>query len=279
MKLLLGGSGQLGSALQRLDPEYVCPTRSELDIADLPLLESTLRSESPDSIVNCAAFTDVDGAEEDPERSMFVNARAVAVMATHASAAGIPLLTVSTDYVFDGKSTGPYVESSTPSPINVYGQSKLQGELAALRYPGSLVVRTSWLFSATHDNFVRTVLRQAIRGPIRVVADQFGSPTEVGALSVELARLIEQGTTGIVHVAGSPATSRYDFARAAVVFAGMDEALVAPCSSDQFPTTAARPRWSVLVSERSDTGSKTMPSWDQSLASVAPVIIARFKSG
>lgn len=272
MKLLLGGSGQLGSALRSLEPSYVSPTRQELDIGDLPQLESMLRVERPDSIINCAAYTDVDGAEENRGTAMLVNAHAVALMTAYAASHDIPFVTVSTDYVFDGTATRPYVESSAPSPINVYGESKLIGELAALRYHGSLIVRTSWLFSATHQSFVSAVLRGAARGPIRVVDDQFGSPTEAGALARKMTGLIAAGTTGIVHLGGSPATSRYSLARAALACAGMNETLVAACASDEYPVVAARPRWSVLASERIDIGTGDVGSWKQSLAVVAPVI-------
>jgi len=270
--LILGGSGQLGTAMRARIPDALCPSRSQLDLAEIDSIEAQLDLAAPSAIINCAAYTDVDGAEADRETAHLVNADAVGVIARYAARRAIPFVTFSTDYVFDGRSTAPYVETSIPSPINVYGATKLAGEEEALRYGGSLVVRTSWLFSATHDNFVSRVLRRALEGPVRVVDDQFGSPTAADDLAGASTRELAAGTTGLIHLSGTPPVSRYELARAAVRLAGLPPALVEPCSSRAYPTPADRPLWSVLASGRSRSGVDRIRPWTDSLPPVVDAV-------
>ncbi len=222
-----------------------------------------------DRIINCAAYTAVDAAEEDEETANRINGEAVGELAAAAHELGIPFVTLSTDYVFDGETDEPYTEASKPNPVNAYGRSKLLGETAALCYPGSLVVRTSWLFSATHPNFVATILAKAAEGEARVVDDQWGSPTPVPALAAMTLRAIEDGALGLLHIAGAPPTTWFRLAREACVAAGIPPARVVPCSSDEFPSQARRPRRAVLTT----TSTYQMPDWRDELGSVVGMIM------
>lgn len=272
MILILGGSGQLGTAMRHQLPDALHPSRSELDLAEVDSIEDRLEAAAPSAIINCAAYTDVDGAETDGAAALLVNATAVGVLARFAEAHGIPFVTFSTDYVFDGRATVPYLESSTPSPISAYGISKLAGEKMALVYRESLVVRTSWLFSASHDSFVSRVLRRAASGPLQVVDDQFGCPTAVDDLAAAVISEMEAGTTGLLHLAGAPPTSRFGLAQEAVAMAGLPADLVRPCASGEFPTRARRPRWSVLGSQRTGVGSRCIRPWTESLPAVVGAV-------
>lgn len=272
--LIIGGSGQLGSAFRRLLPDAAAPAHSELDITSQSDLRQALQLIQPVAIINCSGYTDVDDAEGESAVAFSVNAVGVGIVAAAADAAGIPFVSFSTDYVFDGAASAPYVESDVAAPLNAYGRSKLAGEEAALCYRGSLVVRTSWLFSATHDSFVRRVLHKAARGSIRVVEDQSGSPTAVDDLAESVLRLLEAETTGLVHLAGQPPASRYELARAAVSSAGWDPDLVAPCASSEYPTPAIRPTWSALTSERVGGELHRMRSWRAALLQVTPALLS-----
>jgi dTDP-4-dehydrorhamnose reductase len=206
-------------------------------------------------VLHAAAWTDVDGAEADP-----VGAEAVNVGGTrNVAALGAPVLAYSSDYVFDGRKTEPYVESDTPSPQSVYGRTKLAGE-AEVR--DGWVVRTSWLFGATGKNFVRTMLRLgAEREEVRVVADQRGCPTYVGHLAAATRELLSL-PGGVWHVAASGECTWAEFAEAIFAEAGLD-CRVVPITSAEFGAAAARPAYSVLRSER--PGAPTLPHWRDGL--------------
>jgi dTDP-4-dehydrorhamnose reductase len=267
--VVIGGSGQVGTAFRALLPDAFFPARDELDLLDLGAIGPTLARWEPSAIINCAAYTAVDRAEDDEATATTVNGRAVGELATAAAVRRIPFLTYSTDFVFDGTATRPYVESDPTAPINAYGRSKLAGEREVLRYPGSLVIRTSWVISGTHANFVATMLNLARNRSVRVVSDQLGRPTMAGDLAAASLAALERGATGLLHLTNSGQTSWFDLARRAVEIAGLDSERIEPCTTADYPTPARRPAYSVLGSERrSDLGLPELPSWHDSLPAV-----------
>ncbi|HSM02046.1 MAG TPA: dTDP-4-dehydrorhamnose reductase [Acidimicrobiia bacterium] len=268
MILLTGGSGQLGTALRRLLDTVHAPGRDELDLARPSSLPPAIEALHPSAIVNCAAYTDVDRAEEEEDLATTVNCEAVGVMAAIAAAAGIPFVTFSTDYVFDGTSNAPYVESSPTAPINVYGVSKELGERAALAaHPHPLVIRTSWVAAETHPNFVTGIIERASREAVQVVSDQVGSPTYAADLAAATLEALAAGAGGILHLANSGQASRFEMARVACEAAGIDPGRVEPATSEQFPTKARRPRYSPLASERLDeVGIQPLRPWQEAIA-------------
>jgi dTDP-4-dehydrorhamnose reductase len=234
----------------------VALTHADLDVTDAAAVADALAGAT---VINCAAYTDVDGAEGDPETAHGVNevgARNVAEVAAR-------VVYVSTDYVFDGTKTTAYLESDPVNPLSAYGRSKLAGERATLTAsPQSLIVRSSWLFGAGGRNFVTTMLRLGEQGgEVKVVDDQVGSPTFTGHLAEALVELAEGHGHGFMHVAGSGACSWYQFARAIFDRAGI-EAELAPCTTEEFPRPARRPANSVLESER---GAPELPAWQDGL--------------
>ena len=206
-------------------------------------------------MINCAAWTDVDGAEEHPDEALRVNRDGARNVAEAAGA----VVYVSTDYVFDGRGRTPYLESDPTGPLSSYGRSKLEGERAtAAANQRHFIVRSSWLFGAGGKNFVETMLRL---GPeVRVVDDQVGCPTFTGHLAEALAALVEGEDFGVHHMAASGSCSWFEFAREIFARAGKDVE-VAPCTTAEFPRPAARPAWSVLGSER----GHSLPHWRDGL--------------
>jgi dTDP-4-dehydrorhamnose reductase len=241
--LLLGGSGQLGTALCALLPRVTAPSRSEVDVTEVNDLLEVLECTKPDCIINCAGFTDVDRAEQDEAEAFAVNATAVGAMARLASERDIAFATFSSDYVFDGCVTEPYVESSATNPINAYGRSKVAGEESTQQYPTSLIIRTSWLLSMTHRNFITRILERAATGSLRVVHDQVGCPTFVDDLALATLRALELGFRGVLHLASQPPISRHGLAQAVLIAAGLDPEIASPCSTEQYRALAPRPRW------------------------------------
>jgi dTDP-4-dehydrorhamnose reductase len=231
-------------------------SRADLDVTDARAVAQALGGAT---VINCAAYTDVDGAEADPATAHAVNEEG----ARNVAEAAARVIYLSTDYVFDGTKEGAYVESDPAHPLSAYGRSKLAGERATLTAsPHSLIVRTSWLFGAGGRNFVRSMLALAEeRDQIRVVDDQVGCPTFTGHLAEALVALAEGHEHGFLHVAGSGACSWYEFARAIFERAGVDVDL-RPCSTGEFPRPAPRPANSVLASER---GAPTLPTWREGL--------------
>jgi dTDP-4-dehydrorhamnose reductase len=211
------------------------------------------------TVINCAAYTNVDGAESDSEAAHAVNADG----ARNVAEAAARVVYVSTDYVFDGSKGEPYVESDPTGPLQEYGHSKLAGERAtAAANEDHLVVRSSWLFGAGGRNFVETMLALGReRDELLVVDDQVGSPTFTGHLAEALVALAEGGERGVLHVAGAGSCSWYAFARAIFERARL-EAAVRPCATDEFPRPARRPAFSVLTSER---GAPVLPAWEDGL--------------
>jgi dTDP-4-dehydrorhamnose reductase len=269
MKLLItGGAGMLGTDLARAaikaGHEVAAPSHAELDIADPAALGERMAAERPDVVVNCAAWTDVDGAEDDLEGAMRANADGARNVARAAHEAGALVIFPSTDYVFDGEKREPYVESDPTRPLSVYGQTKLAGEHetreAAARH---LIVRTSWLYGHAGKNFVETMLRLgADRDELTVVDDQVGCPTWTRHLAEAIVRLAEAGATGLMHVPGSGHCSWFDFAREIFARAKLTVA-VRPGSTAELARPAPRPAWSVMESERSD--AVVLPDWREGL--------------
>jgi dTDP-4-dehydrorhamnose reductase len=208
---------------------------------------------NPGLVVNCAAFTAVDLAESHPEEARAINAGAVACIAKVTHGSGARLVTFSTDYVFDGSKNGPYVESDTPNPLNVYGSTKLEGERVAQQHnPEALIVRTSWLMSATHRNFATTIL-ELLTGDeqkIEVVDDQRGKPTLADDLVTAVMLAVGNEASGILHLTNSGVTSWYGLAREIADIAGLDDSRIVPVTSDKSQRPARRPANSVLDSER-----------------------------
>lgn len=288
--LVTGGEGQVGFELRRWRwPDgvtIVAPTRGELDLADASRVAAFVAAGGFSAIVNTAAYTAVDAAEGDAARAFAVNASGPAALADAARAADIPLVHVSTDYVFDGCACTPYEIDAPLDPINVYGASKAAGELAVrLGQPRSAIVRTSWVVSARRSNFVRTMLRLGQeRESVRVVADQHGAPTFAADLSDALAtvalRMIadRDAPTGLFHFSNAGQTTWRDFAQAIFAAAaahGAKTPTVEAIGTADYPTPARRPAYSALSTRRIEEayGITTRP-WREGLPALVGEILA-----
>jgi len=248
--LIFGSTGQLAKELARHGPEGFALDIAGRDRADLEAPESCaslIRLTAPEAVINAAAFTAVDRAEQDEDRATWINGVAPGAMAAACADLGVPLVHVSTDYVFDGSGTAPWRPDDRPAPLGAYGRSKLAGE-AAIRESGAVhaILRTSWVVSAHGSNFVRTMLRLGHeRDALRVVADQVGAPTPAAALAtacltVATALRADPGKTGIYHFSGAPETCWAGFARAIFEMAGI-ECTVEDIPTSDWPTPARRP--------------------------------------
>jgi dTDP-4-dehydrorhamnose reductase len=253
--LITGAGGQLGTDLARLAAgqrhhEVLAATHAQIDVGDRDAVLTACAGFGPDLIVHAAAWTAVDACEEDPDRAWKVNALACRHVAEGAQAAGAHLVSVSTDYVFDGIAAKPYTEWDVPNPQSVYGRSKLAGETEVRAVtPNAAIVRTSWVCGPHGANMVKTVLRLAAQGgPLRFVDDQRGCPTFTEDLATMLLRLGTARRVGLFHVTNQGATSWFQFARDVVSAAGLDPAMVEPIgTSDLSPSCRApRPANSVL---------------------------------
>jgi dTDP-4-dehydrorhamnose reductase len=271
MILVTGESGQLGTALKDvLTGDAVFLSRDGLDLADLAAIQDVIESIRPSMIVNAAAYTNVDRAEDEPELAMRINGEAVGVLAQAAAAIGARFITVSTDYVFDGTSDRGYLESDETNPLGAYGRSKEAGEVAAIAMnPETLVVRTSWLISGTYRNFAETMLRLARTKDLSVVDDQVGHPTLAPDLARGIVDAMDTEATGVLHLTNQGVTNWFAFAREIVELGGMDPERIQPCSSEEYQTKAPRPRNSVLESERlTDLGLRPLPDYHSGLGAV-----------
>ncbi len=283
--LLLGKNGQVGWELQRsLAPlgELIALDRHshELcgDLANLQGLMQTVQAVRPDVIVNAAAHTAVDKAESEPELARLINAAAPGVLAQEAHRLGAWLVHYSTDYVFDGSGTAPWLETDAPAPLNVYGQTKLEGErLIAERCSRHLIFRTSWVYAARGGNFARTMLRLAQeRERLTVIDDQWGAPTGAELLADVTAHAIRQVVqrpqdAGLYHLAASGATTWHGYAKHVLAQVGTSQSdikiivkEVAPVPTSAFPTPARRPHNSRLdAAKLQNTFSLSLPPWQQ----------------
>lgn len=254
--MVIGASGLLGRALtRRLEAEFpdtVGATRAEADVTDRFRLEMEIERLDPTVVINCAAFTDVDGCTRDPERARVVNALGAENVARAAAAGGRRVVQISTDYVFDGSARRPYVEDDPVGPIQEYGRSKLDGERrVAVAAPDHLIVRTAWLFGRDGGAFVTAIRKRALAGePLRVVVDQVGSPTLVDDLADGVARLLHTDRRGIVHCVNRGTASRIDMAEVILAALGLAGKIpITPISGRDLGFVAERPATSVL-----DTG-------------------------
>ncbi len=281
MKILLtGASGQVGYELERSLQglgQVVAVDRARMDLADLDQVRAVIRAVRPDLIVNPAAYTAVDKAESEAALARRINAEAPAVMAAEAKLLGAALVHYSTDYVFDGTKAGAYVETDATGPINVYGQTKLEGEQAiAASGVSHLILRTSWVYGMRGKNFLLTMLRLAReREELRVVSDQHGAPTwsrtiaDTTALVLAQARAGGPGwwdaNSGIYHLSGQGQTTWCGFTEAIVAQAGLS-CKVVPISSAEYPVPAPRPKNSVMDSGKLMARFCTLPEWQRALA-------------
>ena len=271
MRLLVtGAGGMLGRAVAaaaaQRGHEVFAATRAEIDITVEAALLPAMLEWRPEAVLNCAAYTDVDGAERDAAAAAAVNCTGAGNVAAAAAEVGAAIVHVSTDYVFDGSKREPWLESDPTGPLGVYGETKLGGERAvAQANPAHAIVRTAWLFGAGGRNFVDTMLGLgAQRDEVSVVTDQVGCPTWTGHLAGALVALAERPqATGIHHIAGAGACSWNELARELFQRAGV-ACRVRPATTDDFPRPARRPAYSVLGSERADP--IVLPPWQQGVA-------------
>ncbi len=285
--LVTGANGQLGSELRALTGKYpqygfLFTDVAELDITDRDVVAGFVDRERPDWILNAAAYTAVDKAESEPERALSLNATAVENLAAAARQTGAGLVQISTDYVFSGDDQRlPLNETHPTAPRSVYGKTKLRGEAAALACPRSLVVRTSWLYSAYGNNFVKTMMRLGgERSSLGVVADQWGSPTYAADLADTLLHMIasidqqgDQGRWGLYHYANQGETTWFEFATEIMCRCNID-CVVNPITTTEYPTPAARPVYSVMDTRKiRERFALEIPQWDEALGRCLELLI------
>lgn len=264
--LVTGAGGQLGRELIEVLASQEVHGRDHhaLDITDRHAVIATVEQVRPSWVINAAAYNDVDGAEVASELAFAVNAAGAGYLAEAAARAGADMMHISTDYVFDGRKGTPYTELDRPDPLSVYGRTKYEGELQVLSaHPSACVLRTAWLYGEYGNNFVKAILKAAERGgPLRVVADQVGSPTWTRHLARAIGALIQTPARGLFHVANAGACSRFEFARAIV----QGRVEVQPISAAEAARPAPRPANSALVSERwQAAGLQPLPDWERAL--------------
>jgi dTDP-4-dehydrorhamnose reductase len=271
--LVTGGKGMLGTAIAERFPsdeaELLLLDLPQFDVTDHGAVRDRMEAWRPDLVIHCAAMTDVDGCETDPEAAQRVNELGAETVAAQCAAHGCSMMHISTDFVFNGKKTTPYVEDDPPAPISVYGWSKLRAEEHAGRLVRRhYIVRTAWTFAPWGHNFVRSILRLAKeRGELRVVDDQAGSPTYAPDLADGLWRLSQTEAFGTYHMTNSGVVSRYRFAREILSLAGMSDVPISPIKSEELNQAAARPAFSALASNRlSRIGIRPLRAYQDALA-------------
>ncbi len=266
--LITGARGQLGQALQRVlaGEDLILEDLPEFDLTQSDC-EAQIVAAHPSVILHVGAYTNVDGAEREPDRAMAVNEQGTALVARAAATLKARLIYVSTDYVFDGMQMTPYCEEDLPHPINVYGQSKRAGEIAALAgCTNTLVVRTAWLYGHAGSNFVKTMMKLASEKPfLEVVADQRGCPTNADDLAMALKDLAASDLRGICHVTNRGDCTWHEFAEAIVSLMGVSTP-VRPITTEQMGRLARRPPYSVLAPGRLGTVRALLPHWKDALS-------------
>jgi len=279
--LLLGGAGMLGGAWRRLldasGVSYAAPSSSELDLTDARAVD--MIDERYRTVINCAGWTDVDGAESNESTAHLLNAEAPRRLAGRCAVTGAVLVHYSTDYVFNGIAIHPYSVTHRIAPINAYGRTKADGELAVMHSNADcLLIRTSWLYAPWGGNFVRTMLGLfRSRSDVRVVDDQTGRPTSVEHLAAASAELLARGVRGLWHVAGGGQCTWFDFAREIARLADAD-CRIRPCTTADFPRPAQRPPYSVLDLSATERVLGPMPEWQHTLTHVVSRILNRTES-
>lgn len=278
--LVTGANGQVGWELTRRAAEEGISvaglTRSELDITDNKAVDQAFERLKPSMVVNAAAYTAVDKAEQEPDLAFAINRDGPAHLATACKRHGIPLIHISTDYVFDGEKASLYTEGDPVKPLGVYGQSKLEGEEAVRRTLDShIIIRTSWVFGSHGHNFVKTVLRLAKNGgPLRIVADQHGTPTSAQSIANCILHLVKNCEDtdmnwGTYHFSGTPHTTWHGFATEIVAQASqlglIDPVTVNPITTAEFPTPARRPKNTRLDTSNIESAGCSIPDWREDL--------------
>ena len=273
--LITGCNGQLGNEMQLLEkvnPQhtYFNTDVAELDITNQSAIESFVEDNAIDGIVNCAAYTAVDKAEDNEELCTKLNAEAPAYLAAAIGKGGGWMIQISTDYVFDGTQHFPYTEDADTCPNSVYGKTKLVGELNVQKFcECSMIIRTAWLYSTFGNNFVKTMIRLGKEKPeLGVIFDQIGTPTYARDLAVAIFAAIEQGIVpGIYHFSNEGVISWYDFTKAIHRLAGITTCHVRPLHTSEYPTPANRPHYSVLDKTKiKNIYGMEIPYWEDSLA-------------
>ena len=275
--VVTGANGQLGWELTQLSAsypmyEFIFADRSMFDLSKPELFESLIQKWAPQAIINTAAYTAVDKAETEQALANLINTTAVAELARIAGANDIIFITFSTDYVFNGNATIPYLTDTIIDPVNFYGTTKAQGELLALAVnPNTIIIRTSWVFSSHGNNFVKTMIRlMKERISLNVVIDQIGRPTYAKDLAIATIKIIGEASDGkkikgVYHFANKGVTSWFEFAQQIKKNAGLSCDLL-PINTAQFPTPAKRPAYSVLDTQKIETAINIdIPSWEESL--------------
>lgn len=271
MKILVtGSSGQLGSDCKQILHSFhdvVALNSREMDITDQKAIQETFTENNPDFVVNCAAYTKVDACESEREMAWKVNVEGTQNLAIGASEQGSKLIHISTDYVFDGKKNlpEPYVEEDELRPLSYYGKTKLKGEMVVRRVcDNHMIVRTAWVYGLHGHNFLRTMLRLALQEPqqrVKVVNDQFGSPTWSYHLALQINKLVEMDGLGTFHATSEGYCTWYELATYFLEKMGVKHQLI-PCATCDYPTPAARPQNSILENKRlKEQGGNIMPHW------------------
>jgi len=272
--LITGCNGQLGNEMQLLEKEnhqhvWFNTDVQELDISNQLAVEHFVAENKIDGIVNCAAYTAVDKAEENKELCTTLNTVAPAYLAAAVEKRGGWMIQISTDYVFDGTKHTPYVETDTPSPDSVYGSTKLAGELGVTKFcKKSMIIRTAWLYSSFGNNFVKTMIRLGKEKPeLGVIFDQIGTPTYARDLAAVIMTAINKGIVpGVYHYSNEGVISWYDFTKAIHRIAGITTCHVRPLHTSEYPTPANRPHYSVLDKTKiKQTYGIEVPYWEESL--------------
>lgn len=273
LDMLHSGHGEIGAISERYaGAEILAVDREQLDLTDFAALQQTLQQFAPDVIINCAAFTNVDGCETDQDAAFLVNSLVPQQLALYAANADCKLVQVSTDYVFSGQGSVPYQEWDICAPASIYGKSKYLGERYALQHRKTFIVRTAWLYGYRGRNFIKTIIKAARAGKsLRVVDDQLGNPTSANDLAYHILKLALTEQYGIYHCTNNGVCSWYEFACAFLQMAGIENQPAA-CSTAEFyagkdPKPADRPAYSALdhMALRNTVGDE-MRSWQEALA-------------
>lgn len=287
MWLVVGAGGQLGRSLTKALTDAglrnTAVTRSECDITSRSSVDAVLDRVRPTIVVNTAAWTAVDAAEDHPDEAALINETGARTLAAACRASDSRLVHISTDYVFDGSADAPISEDATCSPRTVYGRTKRAGEIAVLEELGDMccVIRTAWLYSEYGSNFAKTMMRRALAGaPVSVVADQIGQPTSAHDLARHVINLMTSGSPhGIYHGTNSGWASWYEFAQSIYTMAGTDMSLVSATDSSSYPTRATRPRYSVLSHARTlNYGIEEMRPWRDAVAASIDAVMDAVRS-
>jgi len=280
--LIAGAGGMLGHALQVVAAERgfetYAPEEGTFDITSHEMVPKVIaafaKAHPTGAVVNCAAYTNVDAAEENAQTAFLVNQFGAALLAENAAANKLPFVHISTDFVFDGKKSGSYSEADEPNPLSIYGASKMAGEWAVMAAdPKALIIRTAWSFGPGGSNFPMKILERAKTADrIQVVSDEVGSPTYTIDLAAAMLRLIDVGATGLLHVAGSGWCARDEMAREILRLAGLHKVIVISVPSATFPGKAERPANGILDCSKAGVLGVIMPTWRDALARYIPTI-------